>query len=152
MPGIKIVLLKRLKLMIVIKANATCNPRLKKFLFSVNEVNKSSFDLKIWWYKSYIWYDIGSKLSKQKSYLCNAWIYVILIWSILVNELWNYLFHNEIFIIFRVGKYCFVSCLLELWHYDEKIVRSLTQQDILKAVNETVKRYWFWYSYALLFK
>ncbi|BFY99481.1 hypothetical protein BsWGS_02520 [Bradybaena similaris] len=38
----------------------------------------------------------------------------------------------------RVGPFCYVSCLLELWQYNETIIRSLTASDILTMVNRTL--------------
>ncbi|CAG5135683.1 unnamed protein product, partial [Candidula unifasciata] len=37
-----------------------------------------------------------------------------------------------------VGPFCYVSCLLELWQYNETIIRSLTALDIITMVNRTV--------------
>ena len=36
---------------------------------------------------------------------------------------------------------CLVNSLLEIWKYDERIVKQLTQQDILNAINKVTERY-----------
>ena len=37
---------------------------------------------------------------------------------------------------FRLGETCFASSLLELWSFDEAVIRSLTKEAILEKINQ----------------
>ena len=42
----------------------------------------------------------------------------------------------HVFEYFRLGETCFASSLLELWSFDEAVIRSLTKEAILEKINQ----------------